>query len=367
MNGVAEVTSRAAQTAARTACAPLEPPVVINPLEFQRWDTQLANLPGASFFHGTAWPRVLRETYGHEPVYFCRFSGGELKQLLPVMEVSSACTGRRGVSLPFADFCAPLNSSDEDLSALYAFAVEHGRRRNWRHLETRGDFGQWRGASPSVAFFGHALALEGGEAALFKGLDGAMRRGIRKAEQSGVKVEFGSTLESVRIFYALHCRTRRRHGLPPQPVEFFENIARHALEPGHGFVAIARHEQQPVAAAVFFHEGHAALYKYGASDEAAQHLRPNNFLMWEAIRRCAAGGFAELHFGRTSLYNDGLRHFKLGFGAVEEPVEYAKYDFRRDGFVSDVDRSEGLMNMVFRCLPQPLLVQAGRMLYRHLQ
>jgi CelD/BcsL family acetyltransferase involved in cellulose biosynthesis len=367
MNGVIEATSRTEQNAVRPACAPLEPPVVVNPLEYSKWASQLANHPAASFFHGTAWPQVLWKTYGHEPVYFCRFSGGQLKQLLPVMEVSSPCTGRRGVSLPFADFCSPLNSSEEDLSALYAFAVEHGRRRNWRHLETRGSFGQWRGAAPSVAFFGHVLSLEGGEEALFKGLDGAMRRGIRKAEQSGVQVEFGNTLEAIRIFYTLHCRTRRRHGVPPQPIEFFENIARHALEPGHGFVAIARHEQRPLAAAVFFHEGRSALYKYGASDEEAQHLRPNNLMMWEAIKRCATGGFAELHFGRTSLYNDGLRHFKLGFGAVEEPIEYAKYEFSRDGFVSDVDRSEGLLNRVFRCLPQPLLVQAGRLLYRHLQ
>jgi CelD/BcsL family acetyltransferase involved in cellulose biosynthesis len=366
MNGVIEMTDRARQSA-RTACDSLESPVIINPLEYSQWDAQVANHSAASFFHGTAWARVLRETYGHAPVYFCRFGGGQLKQSLPVMEVSSPLTGRRGVSLPFADFCSPLNSSDEDLTALYVFAAEHGRRRNWRHLETRGGFNEWHGAERSVAFFGHVLPLAGGEAGLFKGLDGAVRRGIRKAEQSGVQVEFANTLEAIRIFYALHCRTRRRHGLPPQPIEFFENIARHALESGRGFVAIARREKQPLAAAVFFHEGHRALYKFGASDQQFQHLRPNNLLMWEAIKHCAAGGFAELHFGRTSLYNDGLRHFKLGFGASEETIEYARYEFRRNGFVSDADRSEGMLNMVFRCLPQPLLVQAGRLLYRHLQ
>jgi CelD/BcsL family acetyltransferase involved in cellulose biosynthesis len=366
MSAVIEISSRGAEVAARTAAAPLEPPVIVDPLTYPQWDAQLTNHPGASFFHGTAWPRVLRETYGHVPVYFCRFAGGQLKQVLPVMEVSSPWTGRRGVSLPFADFCSPLTQGEEDLSALHAFAMAHGRERNWRHLEIRGCFGQWPGATRSVAFFGHVLALEGGEAALFAGLDGAVRRGVRKAEQAGVRVEFGNTLEAIRIFYALHCRTRRRHGLPPQPIEFFENIARYVLEPGHGFVAIARHEERPVAAAVFFHEGHGALYKFGASDHEFQHLRPNNLLMWEAIKHCAAGGFAELRFGRTSLYNDGLRHFKLGFGAVEEPVEYAKYDFRRSRFVTDVDRAEGPFNFVFRCLPQPLLVQAGRLLYRHL-
>src|SRR5882724_3552719 len=366
MSAVMQSISPEEAVATQIPVEPMEPPVIVNPLEYPGWEAQLAGHPDATFFHGTAWARVLRETYGHIPVYFCRFSGGHLKQLLPVMEVSSLLTGRRGVSLPFADFCSPLTGGAEDLSELYAFAMEHGRQRKWRYLEARGSFNRWRGATPSVAFFGHTIQLTGGEAAMFKEMDGAVRRGIRKAEQSGVRVEFSNTAESMRVFYALHRRSRRRHGLPPQPIEFFENIVRHVFEPGHGFVAIARHEGRRLAANVFFTKGHRGLYKFGASDYESQHLRPNNLLMWEAIKHCAAAGLTELHLGRTSLFNDGLRHFKLGFGAVEERIEYAKYDFRRNGFISDVDRSEGPLNLMFRCLPLRLLTSAGRILYPHL-
>ena len=351
--------------ASSISAAPLSAPVIVNPLEQLQWDAQLEALPEATLFHGTGWARVLSETYGHRPVYFCRYAGGRLQQVLPVMEVSSALTGRRGVSLPFADFCSPLNGGAEDLSELYAFAMEHGRQRNWRYLEARGRFNRWRGATPSVSFFGHTIHL-GGDSGMFREMDGAMRRGIRKAEQSKVQIEFGKTDEDMRVFFSLHRHSRRRHGLPPQPVEFFDNIARHIFGAGHGFVAIARHEGRPIAAAVFFHTGHLGLYKFGASDYRFQHLRPNNLMMWEAIKHCTSLGLTELHLGRTSLFNDGLRHFKLGFGAVEETIQYAKYDFRRSGFVSDVDRSEGPLNVMFRCMPMPLLTQAGRFLYPHL-
>ncbi|HWC61071.1 MAG TPA: GNAT family N-acetyltransferase [Verrucomicrobiae bacterium] len=347
------------------SAGPLGAPVIVNPLEHSNWDAQLANHSDATFFHGAAWARVLHDTYGHEPVYFCRFAGEQLQQLLPVMEVSSPWTGRRGVALPFADFCSPLSAGMDDVSELYSLAMEHGRRRNWKYLEARGRFNHWRGATPSVSFFGHNIHL-GGDTGMFREMDGAMRRGIRKAEQAGLKVEFGRTSEDMRAFFALHRHSRRRHGLPPQPVEFFDNIARHVFEAGHGFVAIARHEGRPLAAAVFFHTGHLGIYKFGASDYQFQNLRPNNLLMWEAIKHCASIGLTDLHLGRTSLFNDGLRHFKLGFGAVEETIEYAKYDFRRGGFVSDVDRSEGPLNAMFRCLPLPLLTQAGRLLYPHL-
>ncbi len=351
--------------ASSISAAPLSAPVIVNPLEQSQWDAQVEALPEATLFHGTAWARVLRETYGHQPVYFCRLAGRRLQQVLPMMEVSSPLTGRRGVSLPFADFCSPLNGGTEDLSELYAFAMEIGRQRNWRYLEARGRFNRWSGATASGSFFGHTIHL-GGDSGMFREMDGAMRRGIRKAEQSKVEVEFGTSAEAMRVFFALHRHSRRRHGLPPQPVEFFDNIARHVFGAGHGFVAIARHEGRPIAAAVFFHTGHLGLYKFGASDYQFQHLRPNNLLMWEAIKHCASLGVTELHLGRTSLFNDGLRHFKLGFGAVEETIQYAKYDFRRNGFVSDVDRSEGPLNAMFRCLPMPLLTQAGRFLYPHL-
>ena len=124
--------------------------------------------------------------------------------------------------------------------------------------------------------------------------------------------------------------------------------------------------QRPVAAAVFFHHGRHALYKFGASDFSFQQLRPNNLLMWESIKRCAMQGQAQLHFGRTSLANEGLRRFKLGFGAHEERIEYRKFDFGKQTFVADTDRAEGWFNRMFRRMPLPLLRFAGKILYPHL-
>jgi len=270
------------------------------------------------------------------------------------------------VSLPFTDFCLPLNPAKRDQFDLYEQALQLGQARTWRYLECRGSDYGWLSARPSLAFYGHVIDLISNEKTLFSRLDSAIRRGIRKAQNTHLEVEFCSSLESVRTFYGLHCRTRQRHGLPPQPFRFFENIARHVLAKGHGFAAIARLNQRPVAAAVFFHQGRQAIYKFGASDYAFQHLRPNNLLMWEAIKRYAANGCQQLHLGRTSLANEGLRRFKLGFGAREEKISYYKHDFLKQAFVTDTDRAEGWFNRVFRLMPRPLLRLAGQILYPHL-
>lgn len=339
--------------------------VPINPLEQAGWDAMVAEHPQATFFHGAAWARVLSHTYGHVPHYFCKIKGGQLEELLPLMEVRSPWTGRRGVALPFTDLCSPLAGSASSGHMLER-VLEFGQSRRWKYFECRGGTSLWNKATPSLSFYGHAINLEADEQTLFANTEPSVRRGIRKSEQAGLRVKFGNDLEAIRTFFDLHCQTRRRHGLPPQPFRFFENIGRHVIIPGHGWVVSVQQDGRPLAAAIFFHFASQAIYKFGASDYAFQNLRPNNLLMWEAIKWYAAHGCKSLHLGRTSLNNEGLRRFKLGLGAQEERINYCRYDFSRAAFVTDVDRVEGWFNAVFRALPQPLLRLAGAKLYPHL-
>ena len=360
---ITPIVSRPAQASAEGQDAEA---MTVDPLGCAEWDAMVAAHPQSTIFHSGGWARVLRDTYGHRPFYIARIEDKRLAGLLPVMEVSSWLTGRRGVSLPFTDFCPALVSAGCAGGDLYRSAMETGRQRRWKRLECRGFDGVWAGARPSLSFYGHKIDLGAGEAKLFQGLEGAMRRGVRKAEQVGVKIDFDAGPESMRTFFTLHCRTRRRHGLPPQPWRFFLNIQRHLLSLGRGFVATARLEGRALAAAVFLHDRRQALYKFGASDYESQQARPNNMMMWAAMRHCAERGLATLNLGRTSLSNEGLRRFKLGLGAVEEEIRYMKYDFSSEQFVRDVDRAEGWHNRVFAQLPLPVLRLAGAILYPHL-
>jgi lipid II:glycine glycyltransferase (peptidoglycan interpeptide bridge formation enzyme) len=201
---------------------------------------------------------------------------------------------------------------------------------------------------------------------ILRRFDSSVQRAIRKAERGGVTVEMSNTIEAVRAFYGLHERTRRKHGVPPQPFTFFANIQRHVLEAGRGFVVLARVADRVIAAAMFFHFGDRAIYKFGASDDRFQHLRANNLVFWKAIRAFAESGAGELDFGRTSVGNEGLRRFKLGWGSAESRIDYFKFDFRSDRFAKDCDRASGWHTRVFNVLPGPICRWAGAMLYRRL-
>ncbi|HXC35596.1 MAG TPA: GNAT family N-acetyltransferase, partial [Candidatus Acidoferrales bacterium] len=241
-----------------------------------------------------------------------------------------------------------------------------GKSRGWKSVEFRGGRELFPSAPASVSFYGHRLNLEEDEDAVFSRFDGSTRRAIRKAEKSGLTVTVSSGMDAVKTFYGLHCKTRRRHGLPPQPFAFFENICRHILSRDQGMVVVAHWQDRPVAASVYFQFGSSAVYKFGASDESFQHLRGPSLVMWEAIRRLARHGARTLDMGRTSVGNEGLRRFKLNWGVREYPIEYVKYDLRRNAFVTEKDAATGWHNLVFRVLPLGLSRMVGGALYRHL-
>lgn len=332
---------------------------LVNPLEDADWDKKISRFPKHSFFHTQAWTRVLSDTYGCRPIYLLSGDKKCMTGVLPMMEVDSWLTGKRGVGLPFTDFCASLGTETDEL---FHEACHLGRDRRWKYVEFRA---LAPGATPSVSFWGHALDLRRAEKDLFAGCGSSTKRAVRRAGQSGLEIEIAGSLDATCRFYQLLLATRKRHGLPPQPWRFFENIHAHILAHEKGFVVLARYSGRPIAGAVFFCLGSRSIYKFGASDMRFQHLRANNLVMWEATKYLANHGFEELHFGRTSTDNDGLRRFKLGWGTEEHRLDYSKFDMDSGAFVIDSDNASGWHNRVFSLLPAKVSRLFGAVLYRH--
>jgi Acetyltransferase (GNAT) domain len=348
------------------ASRPIRPEIQrINPAGYPGWNALIASQPGHSFFHTAEWAKVLADTYGYTPVYFAAGETVGRRSILPLMEVDSWLTGRRGIGLPFTDDCGPLCPDAGTFQKLFAGAVEFGKSRGWKYLECRGGRELFGEVPASLSFYGHGLDLTAGEAGLYSRLESSVRRAIRKAEKSGVTVEILQSVEAVRVFYALQCQTRKKHGLPPPPFKFFLNIQRHILSQNLGMVVVARHGGRPIAASVYVTLGGRAIYKYGASDEAFQELRGSNLVMWAAIKEYVRRGAKHLDLGRTSAGNAGLRKFKLGWGAGEHKIEYVKFDMQKNEFVTGVDETSGWHTQVFRRLPVLLSRAVGAMLYKH--
>ena len=338
---------------------------ILNPLEYPGWDELLLTHEDYSFFHTSAWARVLSESYKYKPLYFTSINNGKLSALIPVMEINSFLTGRRGVSLPFTDFCQPIVSDEAQFKETIRQIIEYGKMARWKYIEWRGGESYFQRTQPSLSYYGHALELVPNENELLSSFRESTKRNIKKALKQGVEVIISNSLQSMKDFHRLNCITRKHHGLPPQPLFFFKKVFEHVISRNLGFVALAYHSKRVIASAIYFIFGDKAIYKYGASDRNFQHLRPNNLVMWEAIKWSAQNGFKSFNLGRTEPENDGLLQFKRGWGTKQQNINYYKYDLANQAYSKNnykVDVFSGL----FRKMPTPFLNVLGVLFYKHM-
>ncbi|NPU84669.1 MAG: GNAT family N-acetyltransferase [Syntrophaceae bacterium] len=338
-------------------------PKVVDPSRQSDWNEVLCRIPGSSFFHTSTWAHVLQESYHYEPLYFAIRQKADLIAVLPVMEVDSPLTGKRGVSLPFTDYCEPIVSDHAQFGELFAAATALGRERRWRYLEFRGGGRFLSEKEPSEWHYSHTLDLTAKD---IKSLADATRRNIKKAEKQNLDVSISTSPDAMTTFQRLNAITRRLHGLPPQPCRFFQRVYDHVLSKKMGFIVLASLKGTAIAANVYFTFGDQILYKYGASDRAFQHLRASNLVMWEAIKWGRDHGYRVLHLGRTEPGNKGLRQFKAGWGVQEGLIRYYRYDLRENAFVKTPEVVKPIYQKIFGKLPIPILNLLGSLLYRHM-
>ncbi len=315
-------------------------------------------------FHHPAWSRVIAECYGYRAfVAGVRGAHGELVAGVPLMAVGGAVRGRRWVALPFTDHLRPLANDVDSMARLHRglAAVMIGQRiatielRSWPLPAPAG--------SLQAAHVLHMTELPsdfGELAATFrKGHVGA----ARKAAQMGVTTRLAWDMAAMRTYYDLHVETRRRQGVPVQPIRFFDLIWRHIVNAGMGFIMLAHVEATPVAGAVFLNCANVLTYKFSASDPRYRSYSPNNLLLSAAIQWACDNGFRAVDWGRTDTANEGLRRFKSGWGAVESPLQYGYIG--REPKHPEPGRLQGVVGKTIQSSPKFVCRLIGELAYGH--
>jgi hypothetical protein len=225
--------------------------LVGDPIENPRWQELVARHPSSSIFHSAGWLNALRQTYGYEPFVVTMSEGAAIDNGVVACRVKG-WTSERVVSLPFSDHCEPLIDDRAQRGEGLAFLLAHARRIGAASVEIRpaSDLGDAFGAEalqPAATYCFHRIDLRDSEAALFRRLHpSSTRRAIRKAEREGLQYESGRSDELLGRFYELLRMTRRRHGVPPQPLAWFRNLLSNLGE--QVSIHLASKDERPVAA-----------------------------------------------------------------------------------------------------------------------
>jgi len=343
-----------------------------DPLQDSRWEEFLHQHPRASLFHSSAWLSALRETYRYEAIaYTTSRPSDALENAIVFCKVESWLTGRRLVSIPFADHAEPLVDSPGDATVIGAALERDLEREVWDYLEIRplqSFLAMDRPYRRAVTYSYHLLDLSPGLNVLFENLHkSSIQRKIRRAEREGLAYREGSSQEFLDQFYRLFLLTRRRHRLPPQPKVWFANLMNSfgkALK-----IRLAYNGDRPVAGIMTIAYKDTMSYKYGASDARFNHLGGVHLLLWRAIEDAKNIGSSFLDFGRTNSDQASLMTFKNRWGASQSVLTYSRYSGSQ-GATHFFDSSEtnwkaNFAKYVLSHLPQSVVSKTGEIFYRH--
>jgi CelD/BcsL family acetyltransferase involved in cellulose biosynthesis len=340
----------------------------VNPLQDPRWQSFVERHPHASVFHSNQWLEALSRTYRYEPVVYTTSSpSAELSNGIVFCRIRSWLSGSRLVSLPFSDHCDPL-ANPEEMAELMRSLRDSRHRKHWKYIELRplrqDAAAHARDLTKMESYSLQILDLAPTLDTLFRNFHkSCVQRKIHRAQREKLIYEEGRSDILLKKFYDLLLLTRRRHGLPPQPLNWFRNAVQCLGD--HVLIRIASKDGQAVASIITLQFKDALVYKYGCSDSRFNNLGGNALLFWRAIQDAKKSGISKFDLGRSGADNRGLITFKENWGAVSTPLDYYRLPGRHPFHLHSGWRTR-VAKGVFSVMPDTLFAATGKLLYRHI-
>jgi FemAB-related protein (PEP-CTERM system-associated) len=312
--------------------------------------------------HAPEWADVILRAYGHSPLYLAAEDNAGRRAMLPAFIIKRPLVGPVVTSMPFLDGGGPLGPADL-VEPLITRLVEEAGRAGARHVELRCSHKlAIATASPMEHKVNLVLGLPHDPDVVWHRLDRGTRSQIRKAERSGLSVEFGGA-EHVDTFYSIFASRMRELGSPVHAKEFFE-----ATVAGFGDrarVAIVRKGSLPIGGLIALATGNALTVPWASCLSEYLSTCPNMLLYWETIRAGCRDGFGRFDFGRSTR-GSGTYRFKRQWGAEEQPLFWYTIPVEDPARTRSHETSRSTFISVWRHLPLGLTRLLGPCVRKYL-
>jgi CelD/BcsL family acetyltransferase involved in cellulose biosynthesis len=331
------------------------------------WQTLVVKTE-SSVFHSPSWIQVLTDTYGWEAsAYVIVDEAGEPCAGIPLCRIADMF-GERIVALPFSDYCDPLIRDAESWRVLIEKLLPEQVPITLRCLHNDVPLSDKRFSLVKQAMW-HRLDLRPDLEVLWKTMHDSTHRAIRKSEREGLTVRMAESEPELRVFFEMHLKIRKyKYGLLAQPYSFLQNIWRHFVEPQHGFLMLAIHEDKIVAGDFFLEWKDTLYYKFNASLHDDLSHRPNDLLIWHGIQEGKKRGLTYLDFGLSDIDQEGLIRYKRKFGAEEKTISFLNHSPNGGPTRAQKEMKELLGKLTARftdhMVPDQITEKAGEDLYR---
>lgn len=328
-----------------------------------RWDAFVYRCPEATFFHRAGWKAIIEKVFRHCGFFLYAEANGEIRGVLPLVQVKSRLFGHSLVSLPFCVYGGVAADDDEARLALEKAADDLALRLGVECLEYRNcamRHEDWPRQDLYVRF--HKGILPDVEDNML-----AIPRKQRAMVRKGIKAGLASEIDDgVNRFFDLYSDNVLRHGTPALPKKYFEQLKRYFGEDCEVLTVVDR-AGQPVSSVLTFYFRDEVLPYYAGDAVAAREYAANDFKYWELLRRSCERGYRIFDYGR-SKQGTGSFDFKKNWGFTPQPLSYEYRLYKREGIPQNNPSNPKyrLFIAAWRRLPRGLANLIGPMIVRNL-
>jgi FemAB-related protein (PEP-CTERM system-associated) len=292
--------------------------------ERPRWDAFVRACPAATFFHLSAWQRIMEEEFRHRSFFLFAECAGDIVGVLPLAQVRSRLFGHALTSLPFCAYGGVAGDA-QAVPALEAEAEALARQLGVDYLELRNlapQHADWPRQGLYATFRKDLLTeVEANMLAIPRKQRAMVRKGIANGLASRLDAE-------VDTFFELYSDNVLRHGTPALPRRFFARLKAEFGEDCEVLTVTGR-DGLPLSSVLSFYFRDEVLPYYAGDALAARGLAANDFKYWELMRRACERGIARFDFGRSKA-GTGQHAFKKNWGFTPQPLSYEYRLYKRD-------------------------------------
>jgi FemAB-related protein (PEP-CTERM system-associated) len=330
------------------------------------WDRFVESHPNGSPFHLMAWQRMVRETFGHEPLHLVATNAkGGLAAVLPLFLVRSRIFGRLLVSTPLAAYGGILADSEAVSRAMFDQAFRIAKERKVQFFEMR----TFRNPMPDQLLLRKDIYVtfrtelqsdvEANMLAIPRKTRAEIREGIRN------ELEFKVDAIGPSEFFQIYSESVRQLGTPVFPKRLFAAGLKHF---GADCKIFSVHWKGKLVSAVWtlFYKDEVVPY-FGGSLREYNRLAVNNFMYWMLIKYGCENGYKIFDFGRSKK-GTGSFDFKKRWGMTmtELPYEYALVRQQSLPDTSPLNPKFSKAIEIWRRLPLPVTQWVGPIVSKHL-
>ena len=330
----------------------------------EAWNRYADNNPAASLYHQVAWRKIIRDSFGHEGLYFlAKATDGTVKGILPLIRLQSRLFGDFLVSMPYFNYGGAVADSPAIEQKLMEAANKEAERLGVSHCEYRDDIPR-EGFPSRTDKVNMILSLPDNTDGLWQGFSPKLRAQIKRPQREKPQILCGRE-ELLDDFYRVFSHNMRDLGTPVYSKSFFHNILQ--TFPSNSHIMVIRLNNQPVATGFLLGHGTTLEIPWASTLRKTNHLSINMLLYWEVLRFAIKHSYQYFDFGRSSK-DSGTLKFKRQWGALPKQL-YWHYWLDNNSEMPSLNPSNpkfALMIAIWKRLPIKITQWIGPMIVKNL-